>query len=256
MTKLANGDMLDPAASGDGVFPWSRAWHRTTVYPGGHTSAIIGSSDSWNRIPWGAMVLSPDQKRLLLDAARETIQRTLREPRPPPPPPPLPRCCDPGLLRPGGCFVGLHERGTHRLRGCVGRVESSRPLWSALHYAAGGVLEDPRFRHDPVRRNDLPRLDIEISVLSPMRPAASPLDFDPQLEGVYLIHAGRSGCFLPQVARETGWGREQLLSRLCTEKLGVAAGAWRDPGARLLVFTTLLIGPEEFGQCSNVPDHN
>ena len=199
------------------------------------------------------MELAPDQKRRLLDAARETICAVLRDPRPPPPPPP---CPDPALLRPGGCFVSLHERGTHRLRGCVGRMDATRPLWAAVHHAASGVLEDPRFRHEPVRLNDLSRLEIEISVLSPMRPAETPLDFDPRHEGIYLTHAGRSGCFLPQVARETGWDREQLLGRLCTEKLGVAAGAWRDPDARLLTFTTLVIGPEEFGQCPNIPSHS
>jgi AMMECR1 domain-containing protein len=108
------------------------------------------------------------------------------------------------------------------------------------------VLEDPRFYDDPVRLAELPRLEIEISVLSPMRQAQSVTDFDLNTEGIYLIHQNRSGCFLPQVARETGWSREQLLSRLCTEKMGLQPHAWKEPGARLMVFSTLVIGPEPF----------
>src|SRR5947199_283867 len=57
------------------------------------------------------------------------------------------------------------------------------------------------------------------------------------------LHA-QAGCFLPQVARETGWGREQLLERLCVEKMGLPAASWRSPHAKLQTFTTIIIGPE------------
>lgn len=193
-----------------------------------------------------AMVLSADQQRLLLDLARQTIRQALRADRPAaapvPPPPPCPD--DPALHEHAGCFVSLHEIRTHRLRGCVGRMEGTQPLWHAVHRAATSVLADPRFLDDPVRLAELPDLEIEVSVLSPMRPAPSPLDFDPETHGIYLTHRHRCGCFLPQVARETGWTREQLLSRLCTEKLNLPATAWRDPAAKLLTFSTLLLGPE------------
>ena len=158
---------------------------------------------------------------------------------------PLP-CPDPALQTPAGCFVSLHELRTHRLRGCVGRMDATQPLWQSVANAAVGVLEDPRFRDDPVHLDELHSLLIEISVLSPMRPAPTCLDFDPQTEGIYLLHGRRSGCFLPQVARETGWTREQLLTRLCVEKMDLPPDAWRDPSARLMVFSTLVIGPEPF----------
>jgi AmmeMemoRadiSam system protein A len=192
---------------------------------------------------WGAMVLSPDQRRRLLDAARHTIRHALRA-NPDAAPTPCP--ADPALHEPAGCFVSLHEMRTHRLRGCVGRIEGTQPLWQAVARAAAGVLSDPRFVKDPVRLGELPDLSVEISVLSPMRVADSPLAFDPAVNGIYLTYAGRSGCFLPQVARDTGWSREQLLARLCTEKLGLPPTAWQDPAARLLTFSTMLIGPEPF----------
>jgi AmmeMemoRadiSam system protein A len=191
------------------------------------------------------VLTDPHRRRLLLDAARETIRRTLRANSADARLDPLPGA-DPALQAPAGCFVSLHELGTHRLRGCVGRIDATLPLWQSVANAAVGVLEDPRFRDDPVRLNELPSLSIEISVLSPMRQVPSSLDFDPQAEGIYLIHGRRSGCFLPQVARETGWTREQLLTRLCVEKMGLAPDAWRDPAARLMVFSTLVIGPEPF----------
>jgi uncharacterized protein len=192
------------------------------------------------------MQLTPEQDRLLLDAARATIRRTLRGDRGTGGGADAGPCPDPALLEHGGCFVSLHELRTHRLRGCVGRMDAAQPLWQCVHNSAAGVLEDPRFLDDPVRLDELPSLEIEISVLSPMRPAPTPMDFDPESEGIYLIHGPRSGCFLPQVARETGWNREQLLTRLCTEKMSLPSTAWRDPAARLMVFSTRVIGPEPF----------
>jgi AmmeMemoRadiSam system protein A len=189
----------------------------------------------------GSMLLVSQQKRVLLDVARETIRNALRHERNEPAP-----CPDPALLVPGGCFVSLHELRTHRLRGCVGRMDTTQPLWDCVQHSALAVLDDPRFDDDPVRLDELPSLEIEISVLSPMRQANSVTDFDLDNEGVYLLHSGRSGCFLPQVARETGWNREQLLTRLCVEKMGLPPQAWREPGAKLMTFSTVIIGPEPF----------
>ena len=192
------------------------------------------------------MELSSDQRRLLLDVARAVIRRVLSG-RDLPAASDLPDGSDdPALLQPAGCFVTLHAAESHRLRGCVGRLDATLPLLEAVRSTAESVLEDPRFLDDPVRLDELPGLELEISVVSPLRPVPHPLDFDPDVHGIYLTIAGRSGCFLPQVAQETGWGREQLLDRLCTEKMGLPPEAWRGPRARLSVFTTLTLGPEPF----------
>jgi AmmeMemoRadiSam system protein A len=151
---------------------------------------------------------------------------------------------DPELLSPAGCFVSLHERAAHRLRGCVGRLDAKMPLWQTVCHTARDVLRDPRFVTTPVRADEVWELEIEVSVLSPPREAASPLDFDPLIDGIYLIHDNRSGFFLPQVARETGWSKEHLLCRLCTEKLGAAADAWQSPDTRLFTFQVEVVGPE------------
>jgi len=213
------------------------------------------------------MHLSPQQRAALLDEARAVIRRRLfggdgpggggpgsavlgsvgpgsavptatSEPSASP--------LDAALSQHAGCFVSLHELRSHRLRGCVGRLEASAPLWDTLRAVAANVLHDPRFVDHPVTWHELPELEIEISVLSTLRPAPGLLEFDLASDGVYLTWGQRAGCFLPQVARETGWCREHLLDRLCAEKMGLPAGSWRDPRARLFLFTALLIGPEPF----------
>jgi AmmeMemoRadiSam system protein A len=184
------------------------------------------------------MSLSPEQCETLLHLARSAIRHTLGgEPFH------APLIEDEALVARAGCFVTLHESSNGRLRGCIGRLDNC-PLAIALISSATDVLSDARFQDDPVESTDLKNISIEISVLSPMRPAAHPLDFDPKTDGIQLTIADRSGCFLPQVGQETGWTREQLLSRLCTEKLGVDPETWRTPAASLQTFSVQLIGPE------------
>jgi AmmeMemoRadiSam system protein A len=152
---------------------------------------------------------------------------------------------DSQLKQPAGSFVSLHEIATHRLRGCVGRLDAVVPLWECVRHTAAAVLTDPRFVNDPVTLPELQRLTLEISVISPLRVCAA-MEFDLLNDGIYVMFRERAGCFLPQVARETGWAREQLLARLCTEKLGLPAETWRHPEAKLFAFGVELIGPEAF----------
>jgi AmmeMemoRadiSam system protein A len=186
------------------------------------------------------MNLSTDQQRQLLDLARASLRAALTgEERPP-----LPE--DEELRQAAGCFVSLHAVEGHRLRGCVGRLDAKGPLAEVVAAMAQAVLEDPRFVDSPVTLDELAGLEIELSILSPLKPAEHPLDFDPTMDGIYLTFGDRCGCFLPQVARETGWSKQQLLDRLCTEKLGLSSLAWKHPNSRLYRFTALLVGPERF----------
>jgi hypothetical protein len=99
------------------------------------------------------------------------------------------------------------------------------------------VITLRRTSYDQVRAkvHDLPGTEFQEDTesLTPSATFAQPL-------------LGRTGCFLPQVARETGWIREQLLSRLCTEKMGLQPEAWKHPGAVLEIFSILVVGPEPF----------
>lgn len=186
------------------------------------------------------MNLLTEHQVLLLDLARASIRAALEGNSAPQLPEHEP------LRQPAGCFVSLHEARSHRLRGCVGRLDAKAPLAETVARMSQAVLEDPRFLTDPVTPVELTHLEIELSILSPLFPAPDPLGFDLQRDGIYLTIGNRSGCFLPQVARETGWSKEQLLDRLCTEKMNFPSTAWRLPEARLFRFTTLIIGPESF----------
>ena len=179
--------------------------------------------------------------RVVMDVARRAIRaRLCNEPLSPIDP------CDPALRQPAGCFVTLHEQLTHRLRGCIGTFESDRPLIETVAAMAVAALGDPRFCHDPVTAAELVQLELEASILSPLRPMAGPMDFDLHSEGIYVRFGHRTGCFLPQVARDTGWTREQLLDRLCAEKMGLSPLIWRNPHAQLFAFSVQIIGPEPF----------
>ena len=189
------------------------------------------------------MNLTPGQQRFLLDLARSAIVNTLRGLRSQPP-----QVNDAVLNTASGCFVTLHDAASHRLRGCIGRIQSGDPLIVGVHESAISVLDDPRFVNNRISLQELPLLDLEVSVLSPLMPAANTLDFEPREHGIFLTCQGRTGTFLPQVARETGWNREQLLTRLCGEKMGIPPEAWKDAGARLFKYTALVIGPVPFVQ--------
>jgi len=193
------------------------------------------------------MRFTPEQESMLLQMARDVIRGRLENPQALPPDVDAPLDSpDPVLSAPAGCFVSLHNRSTHALRGCIGRIEAVDPLIVALRQAAASVLDDPRFQDQPVTMDELPELELELSILGELKLAASPLDFDPLVQGIFLTIDGRRGCFLPQVARETGWTREQLLNRLCAEKLGLSPHAWKAPDAQLQTFATAVIGPRPF----------
>jgi AmmeMemoRadiSam system protein A len=187
------------------------------------------------------MELSGEQRRILLDTVRQTIRSTLGGESPSTNP-----VADPILREPAGCFVSLHTSANHRLRGCVGRLDAKDELILAVQHAAQNVLKDPRFADSPVRLEELPQLEIEITVICPMQPARDCRDFDPLEDGIYLKIENRGGCFLPQVGRETGWSREKLLTRLCEEKLGVPGDRWLDESAQLMKFRAIIVGPEPF----------
>ena len=187
------------------------------------------------------MAFSPQQQQMILGLARATIRRELGDAQAG-----EPELHDPILRSPAGCFVTLHSLLSRRLRGCMGRLDSGDALADVVEEMSHAVLDDPRFRHTPVTLEELPELELEVSVLSPLAAAANATDFDLLTHGIYLHCAGETGCFLPQVARETGWDKQHLLQRLCAEKMGLPPDAWQRPDAKLYRFTVDIIGPEPF----------
>lgn len=137
-----------------------------------------------------------------------------------------------------GAFVTL-TRPDGSLRGCVGYVEPTFPLWETVVRAAeAAATEDGRF--EPVVADEVEGLGIEISVLAPLRPIR-PDDVEVGTHGLLVRRSGHGGLLLPQVAVEHAWDRVTFLDQVC-RKAGLPAGAWRDPRAELLGFTAEVFG--------------
>jgi len=173
-----------------------------------------------------ALPPTPADKKRMLALARETIRRSLDTGMVP-----LARGFSPSLERPQGVFVTLRRRGA--LRGCIGQMTPDRPLRVLVgSMALAAAFEDPRF--EKVKPGELKDLDVEISVLTPFKEVAGPQAIVVGRDGVLLQRGGRSAVFLPQVATEEHWTRDEMLDNLCL-KGGMTAGCWRS-GARLSTF--------------------
>lgn len=145
-----------------------------------------------------------------------------------------------------GAFVTLREAGA--LRGCIGYTKSLEALALAVRdNAINAAVRDPRF--EPVRKEELPNIHIEVSALCPGDEPESPFiavsdisDIMLGRDGLYLECGGsRGGLLLPQVPIEQGWTVEQFLSGLC-RKAGVPDGSWDQPGYRLHRFSAQVFG--------------
>jgi AmmeMemoRadiSam system protein A len=99
--------------------------------------------------------------------------------------------------------------------------------------ARAAAFEDPRF--PSLGPTEYPGISIEITVLSPMRSIKSVEEIEVGRDGVYLTKSWHQAVFLPQVATEQGWNREELLANLC-RKAGLPPNAWMESDARFQVF--------------------
>ncbi len=139
---------------------------------------------------------------------------------------------DPRLELDSGAFVTLNERGS--LRGCIGHIEPHEALYKAvIDNAANAALRDTRFR--PVTADELSALEVEVSVLSPLREISSYQEFQIG-QGIVLEKNHRRAVYLPEVAVEQQWDREMTLSHL-SRKAGLDRDAWRN-GTRFWVFSS------------------
>lgn len=176
------------------------------------------------------------QKRTLLKVARDTVEAVITGR-----PIPKPHSDDPELNAHCGCFVTLKNKG--RLRGCIGQFTSEVPLIAMVgQMVKVSATDDPRFFANPITTRELKELDVEISVLSPLRRTDEPLSLRLGVDGIYIKKGRLSGCFLPQVATETGWSKEEFLSYCCAHKAGLAADAWQDPDTEVYLFTAEVFG--------------
>lgn len=177
------------------------------------------------------MEIPDEQRKELIRLARESVEAAVTGR-------PAPRTPDPaGVLgRMRGCFVTLTNQG--RLRGCIGTFQPRKPLAEQIIEMGAAAARDSRFVFDPITAAELPKLTVGVSVLSELQPIDDPLNIELGVHGIYIIRGPAAGCFLPEVATETGWSKEEFLSQCCAGKAGMSPDAWRDPATKVYVFTS------------------
>jgi uncharacterized protein len=183
-------------------------------------------------------MLSGEDRKTLLGIARRALEAALGVE-----PSSAPAAPGEALRRACGCFVTLHN-GPH-LRGCIGTFSARGPLHKTVVQMAGAALRDPRFQDRPVTAGELPQLRIELSVLAPLEKCADPMnDVELGRHGICIDGPYGSGCFLPQVAAETGWTKEQFFAHCCAHKAGLPPDAWKDPDVAFYRFEAEVFGEE------------
>ncbi|HOE94208.1 MAG TPA: AmmeMemoRadiSam system protein B [Candidatus Cryptobacteroides sp.] len=130
----------------------------------------------------------------------------------------------PKLRAGGGAFVTLNKG--NRLRGCIGHFGEDYPVYQMVaQMARAAAFEDPRF--GALRESELGEISIEISVLSPLKRIASADEFVLGRDGIYIVKGYNSGTFLPQVADDTGWSKEEFLGHCSRDKAGLGWDGWK-----------------------------
>ena len=183
--------------------------------------------------------LTKEEKKVLIDIARNTVDEYVKNKK-------VFNVAetDPRLKAEEGAFVTLKEHSS--LRGCIGNILGKGPLYLTVRdMAIAAASEDPRF--SPVDKKELSKLDIEVSVLSKPRVIKDVSEIKLGVHGV-IVSRGffNRGVFLPQVADETGWTKEEFLSELCSQKAHLPRDAWKDPKTIIEIFTADVFSEDDF----------
>ncbi len=196
-----------------------------------HSSVSYGAVGFF---PHTSFELNLDEQAAVLKLAEQTLARYQRTGSTRVPD--LPSSGLPSLARRAGLFVSLHKDG--RLRGCLGRTAATQSLEHAVpEMTLAAALEDTRF--DPVSTSET-GLEVEVSILSPLKRIARREDFRVNQHGAMLKAKGRQGILLPQVATERNWNAGQFFHALAT-KTGVSPDVYSDPSTRIHVFRAQVI---------------
>jgi AmmeMemoRadiSam system protein A len=171
-------------------------------------------------------MLSAADKAALLEFARKTLESYLTNGATP--------SCAAGesLKQKKGAFVSLHFG--DELRGCIGQLNPDSELCEVVqHCVISAAAEDSRFL--PVTKDELPELNIEISVLTPFQRIQRVEEIEVGRHGLYIAQGHFKGLLLPQVASQFGWDRVTFLRQTC-RKSGLPESAWQDPKTAIYIF--------------------
>lgn len=175
--------------------------------------------------------LTDNEKTILLSTARESIKSYLEKRQGI-----YPEATE-KIKTALGSFVTLHIDG--KLRGCIGHMLPDKALIEDIKILAGeSAFHDPRFPCLSIE--ELETIDIEISVLSPLK-ATSSEDVVVGQHGIIMKNGFNSGVLLPQVPVEQRWNRKEFLTNTC-RKAGMKGDCWKDPETKIETFTAVIFG--------------
>jgi len=200
--------------------------------------AFYGKKDiKINTVAIDANELNDEQKKFLLKIARETVDLYVKTGKAA-----EFNIQDKRLLNEEGAFVTIHKNGN--LRGCIGNIIGRGPLAKTVRdMAVAASSKDPRF--PPITPDELPKTDVEVSVLSRPRVTKDVNEIIMGKHGVIISKGFKSGVFLPQVADETGWSRDEFLSQLCSQKAGLPRDCWKNLETKIEIFTAQVFGEND-----------
>ncbi len=185
------------------------------------------------------MQLSGQQKKMLLDIARTTIENIVSGKT-------LPDfSIDDSLLNEKcGAFVTIHHKGN--LRGCIGNIIGHSSLWETVRkMAVEASQNDPRF--PPVSIYELKEIDIEISVISPFEKIEDIENIKVGEHGIFIKQGYHQGLLLPQVATEYSWDRKEFLEHTCM-KAGLGRECYKNPASEIFIFSATVFGEKSRGE--------
>jgi hypothetical protein len=204
----------------------------------GDHSRVVGYSadlfvkDVANKTKETPFSLSETEKNELLALARKSVEHVVQsgdayEP---------PASASATLNQERGAFVTLSESGV--LRGCIGYTSAAKPLYLTVRDTATlAAMRDPRFK--PVTASELPDLEYEISVLSPLRRVTDLQQIKIGEHGLLMKNGGNEGLLLPQVPVEQKWDRQTFIEQTCI-KARMSSDCWKDENTDIFSFTAVV----------------
>jgi AmmeMemoRadiSam system protein B/AmmeMemoRadiSam system protein A len=206
---------------------------------GDHSRVVGYSADVFLKTPSGKAVepqfsLNGHEKNELLTLARKSVEYAVREKKPYEPA----ASASEVLNQERGAFVTLRKSG--ELRGCIGYTSAAKPLYMTVRDTATfAALRDTRFQ--PVAASELPQIDYEVSVLSPLRRVLDIRQIKVGQHGLLMKNGAYEGLLLPQVPVDERWDRQRFLEETCV-KAGMHSGCWKDENTDIFMFTAVVFG--------------
>ena len=183
-----------------------------------------------------SLQLNTEQKKTLLNIAKETIQSAVNKQS-------IPdfKITDAVLNLKCGAFVTIHKNGS--LRGCIGHIIGTTALYKTIaKMAVEAALHDPRF--GPVMPGELGDIDIEISVLSPFEKISDITEIEVGVHGLFIKNGYYQGLLLPQVATEYNWDRKEFLEHTC-QKAGLPGECYKSKSCEIFIFSATVFGEKD-----------